>query len=366
MSEPITSQTWEGWGRPLRAVVCQRCDWQYLAPIDEDPLRCPHCFQTALAPLANPERALPYVRPPELVIPFSLSKELLDRRVTAFAEGIPFPPQDLTPPTLRSRLRALYLPLWLVDVETEARWESEAGFDYQVVSHQERYADHQGGWRTREVEETRVRWEPRVGELRRTYANVTAPALEADSVLRQRLGEWDWQRARPYDATAIAKALLRLPDRTPHDAWSAAVPTLRKRAAEECRRAAGADHIRQFHWTPTYAEQHWTLLLAPVYTTYYMNDEGVAQTVLIHGQTGRLYGARRGSMKRAQRTALILGLIALGLFLVSLLIAAAGLVAPPIAVIGGLGILIALLVGLGALAPIVRVWQFNRQETREP
>jgi hypothetical protein len=34
--------------------------------------------------------------------------------------------------------------------------------------------------------------------------------------------------------------------------------------------------------------------------------------------------------------------------------------------IGGLGILIALLVGLGALAPIVRVWQFNRQETREP
>jgi hypothetical protein len=252
--------------------------------------------------------------------------------------------------------------MWLVDAQAEARWEAEVGFDYQVVSHQERYADHQGGWRTREVEETRVRWEPRVGELRRTYANVAAPALEEDAALRRRLGEWDWQRAQRYDASAMAQAWIRLPNRTPADAWPAAEPTVRQQAADECRRAAGADHIRQFRWTPSYAERNWTLLLAPAYTTYYVDDEGAPQPVLIHGQTGQIDGARRGSMQRAQRTSLILALVALGIFIVSLVIAAAGLVAPPVAVLGGIGILIALVLGLGALVPIVRVWQFNRQQ----
>jgi uncharacterized membrane protein YkgB len=66
-------------------------------------------------------------------------------------------------------------------------------------------------------------------------------------------------------------------------------------------------------------------------------------------------------MQRAQRTALILGIIAVVIFIVSLFIAAAGLVAPPIALVGGLGILVALLVGIGALVPILRVWQFNRR-----
>ena len=355
----------DGWGRPLRAVICNRCDWGFLVGVEATEARCPRCFHPALAPLPDAGDALPYVRPPELLIPFSLSQEILTRRVAAFAEGIPFPPQDLNAASLRSRLQPLYLPMWLVDAETEARWEAEAGFDYQVVSHQERYADRRGGWTTREVEETRVRWEPRVGELRRTYANVAAPALEEDAALRRRLGEWDWQRAQRYDDASTSEAWIRLPNRTPDDAWPAAEPTVRQQAADECRRAAGADHIRQFRWTPTYAERNWTLLLAPIYTTYYVDDEGQPQAVLIHGQTGQIDGARRASMQRAQRTSLILALIALSIFIVSLVIAAAGLVAPPVAILGGLGILIALMLGLGALVPILRVWQFNRQPTAE-
>jgi hypothetical protein len=356
------------WGRPLRAVICNRCDWGFLVGVNTTEARCPHCFHPALAPLPDAQDALPYVRPPELVIPFSLAQEVLARRVEAFAQGIPFAPQDLNAAALRSRLQPVYLPMWLVDASAEARWEAEVGFDYQVVSHQERYADHQGGWRTREVEEPRVRWEPRVGELRRTYANVAAPALEEDAALRQRLGEWDWTKAQAYNglgqrpARTASEAWIRLPNRTPQDAWPAAEPTVRQQAAEECRRAAGADHIRQFRWTPTYAEQNWTLLLAPAYTTYYVDDKGQPQAVLIHGQTGQIDGARRSSMQRAQRTSLILALVALGIFIVSLVIAAAGLVAPPVAVLGGIGILTALALGLGALVPILRVWQFNRQQ----
>jgi hypothetical protein len=67
-------------------------------------------------------------------------------------------------------------------------------------------------------------------------------------------------------------------------------------------------------------------------------------------------------MARAQRRALFIGAVALVMFVASLAFAAAGLLVPPLLVVGGLGGLVALLTGAGALVPIARVWQFNRQQ----
>jgi hypothetical protein len=322
--------------------------------------RCPHCSSAALTPLEDEVEALPTVRPPELVVPFAVSSEALERGVETLADGIPFPPADLNAQALTSRLEKVYLPGWLVDVEVEALWEAEAGFDYQVVSHEERYDDHRGGWITREVEETRTRWEPRVGRLARTYDNVPAPALEEDARLKERLGMWDEGTREPYRPAATAEALIALPDRTPEDAWSAAVPSVRQRAAAECQEAAAADHFRQFRWTPTYGHRNWSLLLLPVYATAYEDDEGQAHALLVHGQTGRIHGPRRASMRRARRVSLIVGLVALLILALGLAMVAAGLMVPPLAALGVVAVLVALIVGIGALVPMLLAWQFNR------
>jgi hypothetical protein len=313
-------------------------------------------------PLSDEVEALPAVRPPEFVVPFALSDETLAQRVVDFARGIPYPPEDLNTAALQARMQPIYLPTWLVDSEVDALWEGEAGFNYQVLSHQEHYDDRRRGWVTREVEETRVRWELRVGRLCRTYQNVPAPALEEDRALRKRLGDWDETEMEPYRPALLSGAFVALPDRTPADAWPAVVPALRKRAAEECRQAADADHLRQFRWKLERANRNWTMLLMPLYATYYEDDEGCAQALLIHSQTGRVDGARRASMRRARRRALIVGIVALLTLAVSLIVTGAGLILPPLAVAGGIGGLLALLTGAGALIPIVRVWQFNRRQ----
>jgi hypothetical protein len=354
----------EGWGTSLQAAVCENCDWSYLFPANRSLTHCPHCFRAALVPLSDNVEALPTLRTPEFVIPLALSEETLARRVGDFAQGIPLPPQGLNAEALKSRLQAIYLPTWLVDAEVDALWEAEVGFNYQVVSHEEHYDDGRRGWVTREVEETRIRWEPRVGHLRRTYHNVPAPALEEDAALRQGLGDWDEAAREPYRPSMVAQAVVSLPNRTPEDAWPAVVPTVRKRAAEECQRAAGADHLRQFRWKPANINRNWTMLLVPVYTTYYEDDEGRARVLMMHGRTGQIDGARRASMKRARRRALIIGGVALLMLVVSLVVAGAGLIMPPLAAVGGIGGLVALLTGVGALVPIVRVWQFNRQQDR--
>ena len=107
-----------------------------------------------------------------------------------------------------------------------------------------------------------------------------------------------------------------------------------------------------------------TLLLLPVYATFYRDDEGQPQRVLINGQTGQLSGVRRGSMKRAQRTSLVIGIVALVLFLLSVGAAVLGAMVPPALAIGVVGAVMAVLIGIGAIIPIARVWSFNRRESR--
>jgi hypothetical protein len=360
MPDPTTSDL-IGWGVPLEIALCPHCDWRYLVPGRALPTRCPHCFREELVALDAEDAQLPYACAPELVVPFSVDTGTVERRIAAFAKGIPFAPRDLDPDTLRHRLRRLYVPQWLVDSDVTATWQAEVGFDYQVVSHQERYSDGVG-WLTKALEETRVRWEPRAGRLARHYDNVVVGAFEDQASLEREVGAYRHDDAQPYGPSAAASALVRLPDREPEDAWSAARPGFRTAAQDECREAARADHIRQFRWAPGYAGQTWTLLLQPLYTTYYVDDDGEPQPVLINAQTGHLSGRRRASMQRAQRLALILAAVAIALFVVSVLIGLVGLLLPPLFVVAALGAFLALCGGVGALFPLVRAWRFNRQE----
>jgi hypothetical protein len=259
----------------------------------------------------------------------------------------------------------LFVPMWLVDTEAESLWQAEVGFDYEVVSHRERYVDG-GGWHTQEVRENRVRWELRLGRLARHYDNTAAPALTSHQALERVLGGHDLRAAVRYEFAALADALVRVPDRAPEAAWPDAQVGVRRRAQDECREAAGADHLRDFRWSPSYSGSKWTLLLLPVYVTHYRDDEGVAQRILLNGQTGQLYGVKRGSAARAQRRALTIGAIALVIFALSLMVALLGLLLPLLLIVGVLGAVLALLIGAGALIPIGRVALFNRRQRDIP
>ena len=350
----------ETWGVPLIAVVCENCDWRFLTPESTDLGRCPHCSQPGLSLLETDLSQLPYTQPPELTLLHALNQAQLNQAIQTFASGIPYPPQDLTPASLQARLKRVYLPMWLVDASVKATWKAEAGFDYQVVSHQDHYSG--SGWTSQQVKEGRIRWEPRLGRLERSYANLVAPALEDHPVLHKTLGAFDLAAARAYQPNDTLKAFVRLPDRPPQDAWSDAQLVLQNAAAEECRQAARADHLRQFAWQPEYKDQHWTQLLLPVYTAFYLADDQQPQTLLIHGQSGRTTGQRRASLQRATRSALITLGAAVLIFILGLILAGASVAFPPLLVLGILGMTLALVVGLGAIVPLARVWWFNRSQ----
>ena len=348
------------WGLNLKPAICEACDWQYLLPDGSLPQQCPYCFKGMLVPLEAEESNLSADYTPELVLLFTASPDSLTPNIQRFAGGIWFAPGDLNPQNLKARLQPVYWPMWLVDRQVQAIWQTEAGFNYDVVSHREAFSQGGGGWRSQQVTETRVRWEPRVGRLNRTYHNIPAPAMEDHGRLTRHLGPYNLDAAQPYQPQAISQTAVSLPNRSPADAWPDVMPVLQSKAAKECQKAAGADHIRNFRWSANYQHQNWTLLLQPMYGTFYLDDEGPPQPVLIHGQTGQINGPRRASMNRARRMAMMILVIAAIIFTLSGLVAIASFFVPPLFVPAGLGVAVAIMVGLLAIAPVVIAWQFNR------
>ena len=158
---------------------------------------------------------------------------------------------------------------------------------------------------------------------------------------------------------------MRLPDRPPKAAWGEAAAAFQKTAAEECQKACGAKRIRQFHWKVNFSRLNWTLMLLPVYSTCYPDDEGNLQPVLIHGQTGAVTGARRASLRRARGAGLIILAIGILLLLAGLLTD----IASTASVAVGTTSAFLVVIGIGAMfaagAPVMVAWDFNRRQKLE-
>lgn len=356
-----TSRVHSIWGIEYKLLVCDHCKWLYLVNIENKTSNCPACFHQTLVPINNMEEYSD-IYPPELVIPFSASESVIMKNIEGFASGIPYASEDLNYQALNQRLQCLYLPAWLVDGDVHAEWSAEAGFYYDTLSHLDHFDDNTGGWVSRQVTERRIRWEPRLGRLRRKYQNIPAPALqEREQSLDQQIEAFNPQKIQSYQSSILEMAMVRLPDRHQEDAWSDVQLAFQAKAMEECRLACEAEQIRQFRWQADYHDLNWTLLLLPIYSTFYLDDEGHTQKVLIHGQTGQLTGQKRGSMKRAQKVSLNLIIAAGIIFFIGLILVAIAVILPPILVLAGFILIAATLVGIGAVIPIWRVWQYNRR-----
>lgn len=353
------------WPTNLSLTLCDVCDSRYLLPPALPPFKCPTCFEGTLIEIeaeGQPNDPLHHYAP-ELFIPFTVSQPELAAHIQQFAGRIWFAPNDLKPEMLLSRLQRLYLPMWLVDSGVEALWQAEVGFNYEVVSHRDQFDQNHGGWHSQQITEQRIRWEPRLGRLKRIYHNMPAPALEQHVQVMARLGQYDLTEAVPFQPEALEQAVIHLPDRPPTDAWPDTIPAFHAAAAEECRQASRADHLRGYRWTSDYRDQHWTLLLLPVYTTYYTDDDSRPQPILIHGRTGRLSGPTRASMKRARYAALMIVIVATALFILSLILGGISFIVPPLIILAGISLLGALIIGMLAITPIIVVWQYNRNQS---
>lgn len=359
------SEDWiQNWGEAWVLEGCAHCNGVFVLPPEKVSRRCPACGQTDLAQMDPTDDRPVYTQPPELVLPIRAADDVLQQNLSRFVNGIWLRPPDLNEAALQRRLQPVYLPMWLVDVQVQGEWLAEMGFDYEIVSHREQYRND--SWQTERVKEKRVRWEQRVGRLNRAYQNQTAPALEEQEQVEAKIGRFQLAAQKPFHPDDLANRIVRLPNRSPEDAWSDAVVGLQTAVSQDCRLASEADHTRGFKWSPRFTNQRWTQLLLPIYTSYYLDDENRVHMVLLHGQTGKLHGIRRASTKRARRIAGIIAAAAALFLVLTLVLLGIGFTLTE-GVLPWVGVTGVLTVGLGgtAVIPLVYVWYINTFATKQ-
>jgi hypothetical protein len=328
----------------VSAKGCESCGAVHLALAGD---ACPACGTGAASPIEVPSP------PPERAVARTVSAEAAAEKLAAWVAPVWFPVDELDPKRLAGRLVAVWWPSWLVDVDAAGIWEAEAGFDYPVESSQEVYGG--SGWTTRKVTETRTRWERRTGRLRRRYDNLLVPALGEEPP-----GTADLAKSEPW--TAGDGGAIRLPDRSPEEQWPSALEALRVRAGEECARASGADRVRELFLDVDARGAHWSLLLRPGYTTWYLDEDGQTRVVALDATTGEIRGPRMASVARGRAWALGWFAVGGGLALFGLLLGLAGLVLwfllPVAAGLVGVGVL----VGLVGFWPLLQPAAWNRTQ----
>ena len=347
------------WGVSLKIAGCLKCGQAFLVEVSRLGQYCPHCAQGILQTQPARLRA----EPPELLIPFRKNRQEIGAILEKFIQPVWLRPSDFTFDNLVQRVTPVYWPMCLVDAHLKGDWRAEVGYDYQVKSSQESYSA--GGWHSRDVLETRVRWEPRLGYLERHYDNVVSPALNAHSALTRNLGSYHQQEAIPYQVEQITHAVLQIPDLQPENSWPQAQAQLEMHAAADCQQAAEGQHIRNFQINPTYSSLNWTQQLQPMYVSYYKDDEGQPHLVWINGQSGVIAGKRLASQKAGWKWAGILAGMAIVFFLLSLGSFAAIALLPLLSLAGILFIILAFGSALASIFPVVWPWQWNRQQAEQ-
>jgi hypothetical protein len=347
------------WGVPLIIAGCSACEHAFLVPSLSTDMVCPNCAQASL----NPQAAQLQSEPPELAVPFVIQTSQVSQKLIEFTQKPWLKPEDFKHENLIARLQKVFLPMWLVDCQISGQWQGEAGFNYQVKSSQEFFQG--GSWQSRDITKTRVRWEPRLGLLTRMYNNVAVPAMNGYTQFADRIGKYRLDQAQTYQKDNLAEAVIRIPDLSPQNAWPIAQDNLKQIALKDCQQAVSADYLRNFSISAEFNNPHWTQLLLPLYFTWYRSDDGETIPIFIHGQSGNISGARLASRQKGLRSAAIAAGIAVLLFLLTLIFAAAAALFPFLSIPALLFGFTAFFTLAFALVPALYPWQWNRNQLSE-
>ena len=346
---------WESNRQPAGCPICKKV---FLVEDSKVGDKCPYCFQSTLEPQPARLRS----KEPERIIPFDINRNQIQSKVDDFVAGVWIKPKDFQSINLMQRLTPVYWPMWLVDCDVDGHWQMEVGFDYQVESTKESYS--KGQWESRKQIEDRIHWEPRLGMIQSHLDNIITPALEDHQTRRHQTGSYPIESAVAFEQQLLEDALIEVPDLPPENAWPQAKTQAEKRAAKLCSKAAGAGHARYFSVKAKYTGKNWTQLLLPLLTSYYLDDKGTPQVILINGSTGAIDGPRLASQKRGLQIAGILAAIAGVLLMVALFGLVLSSLLPIMIQIAVIFSVLGIGMGLIAIIPAIWPWQWNRQQMK--
>ena len=126
------------------------------------------------------------------------------------------------------------------------------------------------------------------GLIKHTFLNTCISALTNHKLIWSRTGGYDLDHPTAFSPDSIRDAILWLPDVPPKSAWEEAKKAVDEHAATQCQVASSASSSRNFMSNFAYSREKWTLLLVPLYMTWYKDDKNDHHPIVINGQSESL------------------------------------------------------------------------------
>lgn len=263
-----------GWRAEKISVQCQSC--RAISVFDPAKIskNCEFCGSTALVPYEQVKDAFR----PESLLPLKIAESQARDLIRAWYTRQWLAPNGFARRALTDTLKGLYLPYWTFDASVFARWTAESGEYYYV--------------RRNNRTERRVRWSPASGELTHWFDDeLVCASAGVHAGLLRKVEPFPTSTLVPYDPGYLSGWTV---ERYQIDLVTAAQRSRQQMDAAVramCGRQVPGDTYRNLVVHPTYTNQTFKHILAPVWLVTY-TYHGRSYQVVVNGVTGAIAGER--------------------------------------------------------------------------
>ena len=255
----------------MQAYICKGCGAELLTDDTTTATECPYCG----SPTILPDRIDGSVKP-EMVIPFTVSKEQAQKQFEEYFHGKILLPNIFKNSRNRiTEMRKLYVPYWLFDCDAQGNIVYDA---------EKKSTSRQGDYEIENIEHYIVR---RAGSM--SFENIPVDGSEKlDNKITESLEPYDLSAAVPFQPAVLAGAMADHADVDAAACEGRAVERVENSMASELRNTVkGYSTVRERSKNIFAEGGKVTPVLMPVWliTT---EKEGKTYTFAINGQTGKL------------------------------------------------------------------------------
>ena len=271
-------QSERGWGIERRSIQCASCNAVYSGREGDLSTTCPFCGSNRVSSHGDLHD---FIRP-GFLIPFGVDAAQCRTAVRAWlGKGWMHPP-ELRRADVADRFSGMYLPFWIFDAHTDARWKAQVG--YEETKRRRR----DGKWET----ETVIRWQWENGRVSLPIHNLLVYGTsKLSQVLLERLYPYDLTLLAEYDSGYLAGWQAQAYDIALKPAWEVGKRRMRERVKDACYGGIASSHVRDFSMVADFNNERWRYVLLPVYLSTYLY-ENKAYHVMVNGQTGTIAGQK--------------------------------------------------------------------------
>ena len=283
-----------------KLLICGTCGGQFLADKSSLSGLCPYCGSNSITESGNTSGMLE----PTGVIPFKISKDEAQNVFRQWISARRLAPLDLKNNSEITDLVGVYVPYWVFDCDTYTPYKGKFGKTYG--SGDDQY----------------TKYHKSEGVCKMPVKNLTLVAssrLEKDAYWKS-VSKFDFNFMKKYDPNLLAGFWSESYTVDGTTAWQTAMGKIYDMIHRSIKNLENADVVAKIDMKPEASNVRAKYVLAPIWITSF-DYHGTIYRVLINGQTGNIVGTWPRSLKRIF---IIIGLVAGGLFTISLIRALIG------------------------------------------